>query len=188
MLVPTPAASFTADAFIGAVRRSAAVPNHDGTLLLYTKSKPAFGKKATSKRLCVAAIASTWTRVLSDQDTVHDANWLGDGTNAVIFLKDRADGETEAIIVDAETPSNGPYVAGVIPGPVEGLRLRVLDSDHIAVSVVGLAGDDSELHNEKTEPPKASTGQAYDNFRVRMVRHGDRRENPRDSGIRTMYC
>ena len=50
-----------------------------------------------------------------------------------------------------------------------GLRVKPVGGGGIAITVVGLAGEDGGLYNEKTAPKKASTGRVYDNFRVRVV-------------------
>ncbi|KAK3312042.1 prolyl oligopeptidase [Apodospora peruviana] len=110
------------------------------------------------------------SRLVCDSDSIHDAKWLGDGTNCVLFLQDGDDGITQVRIADADDLPRNPYLAGTIPAPVQGARLKSLpDGRGIAITVIGLAGsEDGSLYNEKTSATKASTGQVYDNFRVRM--------------------
>lgn len=154
-------------------KRSPAVPNHDGTLALLDVSKHTFGN-GTAKELVVMDIASGSFNTVAEGNEIHDANWLGDGSNAILFLKDGEKGATLIMVANANKPENPPYVAGEINGRVQAVRLKPLEDGNIAIAVVGLATPESgNLYNEVTAPQKASTGKIYTNFRVRLVRLPD---------------
>lgn len=167
MLVP---AKLTSKVLLGTPSRSPAVPNQDGNLALYTTSTHTFGKGTVSE-LRVMMLETGSSHLVSGSDSVHDANWLGDGTNVILFLEDGEAGITHLKLVDADDLCFGinPVLVGVFPAPVQGLRVKPSGGGRLAIAVVGLAGEDGELFNEKTAEKKASTGQVYDNFRVRVV-------------------
>ena len=170
MLVP---AKLTSEVLLSTPSRSPAVPNHDGNLALYTTSTHTFGK-GTANELRVMTLETGSSRLVSSSDSVHDANWLGDGTNAIVFLEDGEAGITHVKLVDADDLCCGsnPILVGTFQAPVQGLRVKPSGGGALAITVVGLAGEDGGLYNETTAEKKAATGRVYDNFRVRVVSVG----------------
>jgi hypothetical protein len=158
---------FTPEVLVSAPRRSPAVPNHDGTLALYTQSTHTIAG-STLKEIRVMDIKTGTSVQLFTNENAHDATWLGDGTNNVIFLRDSSEGITWIMSKDASNPLDPPMILDDIQAPVNNLKLKPLKDGSIAFVVVGLASAEGGLFNGKREK-KAHTGQVYDNYRVRVV-------------------
>ncbi|KAL7628974.1 hypothetical protein AAE478_000492 [Parahypoxylon ruwenzoriense] len=156
---------FTPEAFISAPRRGPAIPNHDGTLALYTMSTHTIGGD-TLKEIRVMNIATGESRQLFDDSKAHDATWLGDGSNTVLLLKKGGEGFTWLITIDANQSPSEPHIAGHIPAPVQSLKVKSLKDGSIAFAVVGLASADGHLFNREFKKP-AHSGRVYDTYRVR---------------------
>ncbi|KAI1779691.1 prolyl oligopeptidase [Hypoxylon cercidicola] len=156
---------FTPEALISAPRRGPAIPNHDGTLALYTMSTHTIGGE-TLKEIRVMNIATGDSRQLFDDEKAQDATWLGDGSNTVILLKKGGEGTTFLITIDADKSPTDPLIVGHIPAPVQNLKVKALKDGSIAFAVVGLAGADGQLFNKEVNKP-AHTGRIYDTYRAR---------------------
>lgn len=161
------APKFTPEVLIEEPRRGAAVPNHDGTLALYTVSTHTIGK-GTLKEVRVMNIETGDSAQISDSSEVHDAHWLGDSSNAIIYLKSGEKGATSIMIANADEPSKDPYVVEEIPAPVKYLKTKELDDGSIAFAVVGLVDTNGNLFNEETVDIK-STVRVYDTYQTRFV-------------------
>ena len=64
-------------ALLPAPRRSSAVPNKDGTLLLHTVSQHSFGSHQTATEIRVLTPGIGQSSVLSTDDRDSEATWLG---------------------------------------------------------------------------------------------------------------
>jgi hypothetical protein len=155
----------TPETFLSAPRRGPAVPNHDGSLALHTVSTHTFGK-GTLKEVRVMDLRDGVTWQLSQDDKVHDANWIpGDETNVVLWLKDCDEGRTQLVVTggtDISQAEPEQYVAGEIEAPLKLMKLARLDDGSIALAVVGQEGKDGKLFNEQTAEKSASTARVYD--------------------------
>lgn len=158
---------FTPEAMISAPRRGPAIPNHDGTLALYTLSTHTIGGE-TLKEIRVMNIATGDSSQLFDDEKAQDAAWLGDGSNTVILLKKGGEGFTFLITIDADKSPSDPYIVGHIPVPVQNLKVKALKDGSVAFAVVGLAGADGQLFNPELNKP-THTGRIYDVYRAREV-------------------
>ncbi|KAI4866235.1 prolyl oligopeptidase [Hypoxylon rubiginosum] len=156
---------FTPEAMISAPRRGPAIPNHDGTLALYTLSTHTIGGE-TLKEIRVMNIATGDSSQLFDDEKAQDAAWLGDGSNTVILLKKGGEGFTFLITIDADKSPSDPYIVGHIPVPVQNLKVKALKDGSVAFAVVGLAGADGQLFNPELNKP-THTGRIYDVYRAR---------------------
>ncbi|KAI5866690.1 prolyl oligopeptidase [Durotheca rogersii] len=155
---------FTPEALVSAPRRSPAVPNHDGTLALYTSSTHTIGGE-TLDEIRVIDIATGRSRRLFDDSTARDAAWLGDGSNTVVLLKKGGAGFTWIITIDAGQFPAVPHLVGHIPAPVQSLKVKYLRDGSVAFAVVGLAAADGHLFNSESNKP-AHTAKVYDSYRV----------------------
>ena len=88
-------------ALLTAPRRSSAVPNEDGTLLLHTVSQYSFESHQTTMEIRVLNPGTGQSIILSTNDDDSEPTWLGDGTR-VLWLREKDDGTTEFWIRDAE--------------------------------------------------------------------------------------
>ncbi|KAI0013052.1 prolyl oligopeptidase [Xylariaceae sp. FL0662B] len=156
---------FTPEVLISALRRGHAIPNHDGTLALYTVSTHTIGGE-TLKEIRVMDIATGDSRQIFDDSKAADATWLGDGSNTIVFLKKGGEGYTWLITIDADDSLSEPSIVGHIEAPVQSLKVKPLEDGTVAFAVVGLAAADGKLFNGETQKPPHS-GRAYDSYRVR---------------------
>ncbi|KID92040.1 prolyl oligopeptidase [Metarhizium guizhouense ARSEF 977] len=154
----------TAETLIGAPRRSAAIPNHDGRLALYTISTHKFGDK-TVKQVRVMDLQTRQSSQISDDDKVHDAVWVP-GTNDILFLKSGDKDRTQAIVAKGRDGSWEHIPIAEFNGPIENLKLKKLDDGSVVFMVTGQVDDDGLLYNEEAHQ-KLSTGRIFDGARVR---------------------
>ena len=105
---------------------------------------------------------------LFEDEKSHQAVWLGDGTNTIVFLKKGDKGATSVMMADASNPSKPAYKADGIEAPVSDLKLKVLPDGSVAFLVVGLAAEDGGLYNPETSL-KLHTARVYDDYDVRFV-------------------
>lgn len=159
---------FTPESLISAPRRGPAVPNHDGTLALFTQSTHTIGERETSKEIRVLNIQTGDSERLVEDAKARDALWLGDGTNTVIFLKSGGVGITWIMMADAADPLTDPYIVDDIQAPIKHLKLRTLKDGSIAFVVAGLADEKGELYNELSNPA-LHNARVYDGLDVRIV-------------------
>lgn len=172
---------FTPEILISAPRRAPAVPNHDGTLALFTQSTHTIGEATTLKEVRVMKVESGESQQLVADEKVHDAVWLplsssssADGSDsstassAVIWLKKGDGGATALEMADAAKPSAPAVKLGEIPAPVDNLKVKALTGGSVALLVVGLADADGELHNPEQHKALSSI-RIYDEYDVRIV-------------------
>lgn len=84
------ATKLTAETLLAAPRRGAALPNGNGKLALYSLSTHKFGDKTLKEvRVTDVETASSWQ--ISDNEKVHDANWIPGGKDDIIYLRSSED-------------------------------------------------------------------------------------------------
>ena len=141
----------TPEVMLGAPRRSPAVPNHDGTLALYTVSTYDFEEGRKSKELMVRDIQLGDTRLLSSDDKIVEALWLP-GRNEVLCLAKGDKGVTRLLVSSAAQSVEQGRMIAQFDGALTGLKLKRLDSGDIAFAAVGLVGDDGKLFCQQVAP------------------------------------
>lgn len=163
VLVP----KFTPELLVSAPRRGPAIPNHDGTLALFTQSTHTIGEEKTLKEIRVLNIQTGQSDQLVEDEKAFDAHWLGDGTNSVVYLKSGGEGVTWVMIADAGNPSRDAYVADDIQAPVKCLKIKALKDGSIAFVVAGLADENGDVYNEESHK-KLHTARVYDQYFLRI--------------------
>jgi hypothetical protein len=158
---------FTPEVMLSAPRRSPAVPNFDGTLVLYIVSTHTFGDK-TKNELRVMEIESGSSKLVTAEEKVHDANWIPGGANDIVYLKTVEKGATQVVVVNVDK-GHDPYVVAEINAPLSALKLKALDDGTVVFVVAGLVSAEGELFNDQIDKSK-STVKVFDDFRVRNVR------------------
>lgn len=156
----------TAEALLGAPRRSAAIPSHDGKLALYTVSTHKFGDK-TVKEVRVMNLETRQSVQISDDEKAHDAVWIP-GTSDILFLNSEDKGRTHVVVASGEDPSREHNTIAEFNAPIQNLKLKRLDDGSVVFMVSGLVGDDGLLYNEEAHD-KPSTGRIIDGARIRTV-------------------
>ncbi|KAL0930556.1 oligopeptidase family protein [Colletotrichum truncatum] len=161
------AKEFTPEVLLSAPRRGDAVPSPDGSLILYTQSTYSFEDGKTLKEVRVMDIKTGASEQLTDDDKVHDAQWLPRTNTNVIYLKSGDKGTTQIWIADGADPAKEHYVAGEYDAPIAALKVKALADGSVAFVVAGLVGPDGGLFNDQAEEKK-STGRIFDDYRVRV--------------------
>jgi hypothetical protein len=96
---------FTPEVLLSAPRRSAAIPNADGTLALFTLSAYSFSTHSKSAEIRVLDIKTGQSKLLSDDLNASEPTWVGE-KNLVLWLKGGEKGTTSLVLADAENPEN----------------------------------------------------------------------------------
>lgn len=161
------AKSFTPEVLLSAPRRGPAIPNHDGTLALYSVSTYSFDDHEETKEIWILDIKTGSSTLFTNDSEAHDAQWLGDGTNAIIWLQSGPKGITSLMIGDGDEPSKASYTADVILAPFSNLKLKPLTDGTIACVMTGLATPEGSLYNEETAEKPKSSARIYDHLLVR---------------------
>lgn len=161
------APKLTPEVLIEAPRRGPAVPNHDGSQAIFTCSTHTIGG-GTLKEVRLLHIKSGESGQLLDSPKVHDVTWLGDETNAVVYLESGEKGVTLMKVLDWNGDSKDTYVVEEFPAPVSTLKLKLLEDGSIALALVGRVDENGDLFNEETEE-KTATARVYASFRFRYV-------------------
>ncbi|KAK2592115.1 hypothetical protein QQS21_010186 [Conoideocrella luteorostrata] len=155
----------TPETLVTAPRRGAAVPNADGTLALFTESTHKIGK-GTVAEIRVLNIQTNTSLELTDEDGVHDVQWMPGTRDEIVYLKSGDRGVTQAIVASGHDVKRERYVAAAFSAPVSNLKLKALD-DGVAFVVTGLVGHDGSLYNETTAE-KTSTAMVFDTPAIRF--------------------
>lgn len=156
----------TAETLLGAPRRSAATPNHNGQLALYNVSTHRFGDK-TVKEVRVMDLKTRQSFQISDDDKVHDAVWIP-GTDYILYLKSGDKGRTQAVVVNGVDRSSEQSTVAEFDAPIQNLKLKRLDDGSFVFMVTGQVGNDGLLYNEEAHD-RPSTGRVIDAAHIRTV-------------------
>ncbi|KAK2628346.1 hypothetical protein QTJ16_002992 [Diplocarpon rosae] len=163
------AEKFTPEVLLSAPRRSAATPNADGTLALFTVQTWSFQSHSKSVEIRVLDVKTGQTKVLTDDKKNSEPTWLGE-KNLVLWLRAGEKGTTSLVLGDAENLEKKPEEIAMFNGAVENLKVTHLDSNTIALVVTGLATPSGELYNAETAEKPLTTGKIYNKL---FVRHWD---------------
>lgn len=98
------AKKFTPEVLLSAPRRSAAIPNAEGTLALFSVSTYSFATKTRETEIRVLDIKNGQSQSLTTENA-SEPTWLGE-TNLVLWLKGGEKGTTSLLMADAENPKN----------------------------------------------------------------------------------
>lgn len=161
------AKKFTPEVLLSAPRRSAAAPNPDGTLALYTVSTYSFQSHSKTSEIRVLDIETGQSKVLSSDLNASEPTWLLE-QNLVLWLKGGEKGTTSLVLADAENLQNKPETIATFDGSVSNLKVACLDSDTIALAVTGLATPAGDLYNGEKAGKPQSTAKVYTNLFVRQ--------------------
>lgn len=95
---------FTPEVLLSAPRRSAATPNADGTLAVYTVSTYSFDTHSKSSEIRVLDIKTGSSKVLSSDKGTSEPTWLE--KDLLLWLKGGEKGTTNLILADATNPKD----------------------------------------------------------------------------------
>ena len=174
-LIPTRESLLTFESFTPSFsRRSAAIPNKQGTKAIYTVNTQTPGSHANITETRIIDLLTGTSTLFSNDPWDKDVKWFGKG-DLVLWLKDIEFGATEFWIADAEDvgqdfvnlktlsrrASVGPscmraasgYCAGRIGAKASHLKLHRLRNQHddIAIAVACPATSNGSLYNPDTD-------------------------------------
>jgi Tol biopolymer transport system component len=86
------ATKFTPEVLLSAPRRSAGIPNSDGSKILYSVSTYSFAEHAKKSEIRVLDVETQQTTLITDEATASDPGWLDD--ESVLLLTSADDGVT----------------------------------------------------------------------------------------------
>ncbi|KAH7060829.1 dipeptidyl-peptidase-like protein V precursor [Macrophomina phaseolina] len=161
------AAKFTPEVLISAPRRSAGVPNSDGSKVLYTVSTYSFADHSSSAELRVLDVASGESTLVTDGDA-SEPTWLDGGD--ILVLSSGANGTTDVLVGPYDDFANSNYTAGNIDGSASGVKVSALGDGKYAFVITALAKPDGTIYNSEKAATATSTGRYYEAI---FVRHWD---------------
>ncbi|KAH8815100.1 dipeptidyl-peptidase-like protein V precursor [Xylogone sp. PMI_703] len=157
---------FTPEVLLSAPRRSAAIPNSQGTLALFTVSTYSFESHSKTSEIRLLDIGTGDSRLVTRDLNASEPNWLGDG-DLIVWLKAGEKGTTSVLLKDASSLDSEPSTVCSFDGSVSNLKLKHLDDSTFALAVTGLATPSGDLYNSETAKKPYSTGKVYTSLFVK---------------------
>ncbi|EOD50464.1 hypothetical protein GTA08_BOTSDO02686 [Neofusicoccum parvum] len=172
------AAKFTPEVLLSAPRRSAGVPNPDGSKVLYTVSTYSFADQSSTAEVRVLDVASGESTLVTDNGDASEPTWL-DGDD-IILLVPGANGTTDVLVGPYDDFVSSNYTAGNIDGSASGVKVASLGDGKFAFAITALAKPDGTIYNSEKASTAASTGRYYEAI---FVRHWDSYITPNRNAI-----
>ncbi|KAG9950620.1 alpha/beta-hydrolase, partial [Aureobasidium melanogenum] len=164
---------FTPEVLLSAPRRSAGVPNADGSSVLYTTSTYSFDSHAKTVELRSLNTKSNESTLLVQENSISEPVWLPGEKDVFACLKGEDKGKTSILIATTKSSSDwkdSAYTAGAIDAPAGSLKIVQLSDSSYAVVLAAQCSPNGSLYNSETAPKTHSTGKLYKNL---FVRHWD---------------
>jgi hypothetical protein len=95
---------FTPEVLLSAPRRSAATPNSNGTLALFTVSTYSFHSHSKSAEVRILDVKTGQSTLLSNDLNASEPTWLDN--SLIVWLQSGEKGTTKLLLGDARTPTN----------------------------------------------------------------------------------
>lgn len=164
---------FTPEVLLSAPRRSAGVPNGDGSSVLYTTSTYSFDSHTKTVELRSLDTKSNESTLLVQENSISEPVWLSGEKDVFACLKGEDKGKTSILIATIKSTSDWKdslYTAGSIDAPASSLKITQLSDSSYAVVLAAQCSPDGSLYNAETAPKTHSTGKLYKGL---FVRHWD---------------
>ncbi|KAG6005142.1 hypothetical protein E4U21_000396 [Claviceps maximensis] len=161
------ATRFTPEVLLSAPRRSPAVPNATGELLLYTVSVYSFETHSKSSQIRILNIREGASYIVSEDTRASDPVWIGE--DEILYLKGDDNGCTMIMtqrVLDKSQPQLINYLAGSISSP----KTKVLSTSNVAVCFAGLTTPKGDLYWPPADQKPHDTAKIYSSL---FVRHWD---------------
>ncbi|KAK4196892.1 putative dipeptidyl-peptidase 5 precursor [Triangularia verruculosa] len=160
------ATRFTPEVMLSAPRRSAAVPNSNGTLALYTVSTYSFEEHKRKSEMRLLTIANGQSTVLVEGGAATEPDWVGE--EEFVWLESKGEkGESELRWGDVKGNKG---TVKVFEGPVGGLKVREVKPGNWVVGFTVVVTPEGKMYNPVTEEKGLSSGRVYEGL---FVRHWD---------------
>ncbi|THW85630.1 alpha/beta-hydrolase [Aureobasidium pullulans] len=177
------AQKFTPEVLLSAPRRSAGVPNADGSSVLYTTSTYSFETHAKTVELRSLDTKTQESRLLLQDNSISEPLWLPGEKEVYACLKSEDKGKTSiliSMIMAGSSWKESTYTAGSIDAPASSLKITQLSEDSYAVVLAAQSSPDGSLYNSETAPKTHSTGKLYKSL---FVRHWDDYVTPQKNSL-----
>ncbi|KAN0122478.1 dipeptidyl-peptidase-like protein V precursor [Hyaloscypha variabilis] len=161
------AKKFTPEVLLSAPRRSSAIPNHKGTLALFTVSTYSFSSHSKTSEIRVLDIKTGQTKLVTNDVQASEPTWLGE-KNLVLWLKGGEKGTTQLLLGDADNLDLKPETVTSFNGSVANLKITKIEPEAFALVVTSLATPSGSLYNPETAEKPKSTGRVYSKLFVRQ--------------------
>ncbi|KAG9938415.1 alpha/beta-hydrolase, partial [Aureobasidium melanogenum] len=164
---------FTPEVLLSAPRRSAGVPNGDGSSVLYTTSTYSFDSHTKTVELRSLDTKSNESTLLVQENSISEPVWLPGQKDVFACLKGEDKGKTSILIATTKSTSDwkdSTYTAGSIDAPAGSLKIVQLSDSSYAVVLAAQCSPDGSLYNSETASKTHSTGKLYKSL---FVRHWD---------------
>ncbi|OCK81023.1 dipeptidyl-peptidase-like protein V precursor [Lepidopterella palustris CBS 459.81] len=172
------ARKFTPEVLLSAPRRSAGVPNADGSRVLYTVSTYSFAEHSKTSEIRVLDVGTQRSALVTDLEGASEPNWLDDGH--ILILAPGHDGATLVKVGHVDNFKNSCYNAGIIEAPASNVKLHLLEDNKFVFAITAQASPEGELYNPETTPKPHSSGRFYTSL---FVRHWDVYVTPNRNAI-----
>lgn len=123
-------------------------------------------------------IKSGKSALITNDAGASNPQWV-DGSDQLVWLKAKANGNTSFVIGDARQ-ADSTYTAGTVPGPVSDLKVVTLEPGKVGFAVSGKANPDGSLYNPHDVKKPHSSGKLYTSL---FVRHWDSYVEPQKNAI-----
>ncbi|KAF2199645.1 hypothetical protein GQ43DRAFT_482295 [Delitschia confertaspora ATCC 74209] len=163
------AVKFTPEVLLSAPRRSAGIPNSDGSKILYSISTYSFAEHSKKTEIRFLDVETQETTLVTNDDSASEPTWLGD--DHILLLFSGSGGTTTVKI--GKTGSGfkeSSYTAGEIPAPASNVKVHDLGDGNWAFAVTAQATPDGDFYNPEKEEKPQSSGKLYKSM---FVRHWD---------------
>ncbi|KAF2863361.1 alpha/beta-hydrolase [Piedraia hortae CBS 480.64] len=165
----------TPEVLLSAPRRSAGVPNANGTLIAYTVSAYSFEQHAGTSQIRVLNISSNQTQLVEEQ-SASSPNWISD--HELVYLRSEDDGSTTLRFFDVSSSASAQSVS-MIDADAENLKVVSLPGHAFGVAFTAEAHPNGSIVSPNAPKP-LSSGKLYKSL---MVRHWDRWETEERNSI-----
>lgn len=156
----------TPEALATLPERSAMIPNHDGTLGLYTIS--IYNLEGTTiSQVRVMNLATGGSSCIADGDVAKEPSWIPN-TNEILYLQLEETGETSLMVTPGDNVNHSSVKLGEYDAPLSDLQLHQLPDGTVAIAVSGLTDAHDNLFNPKKEATTTS-GRVFDYISFREV-------------------
>lgn len=162
------AGKLTPESLLTAPRRSGALPNHDGSLVVYTLAQNSFETNNATTEIRVLDPKSHHDAVVTAPDGAQEPNWLDNET--IVVLVPGRNGTTDVVVGEVADFDGTKSVAGNIDADASGVVVKKAGDGEYAFAVWALAKPDGSIYNPEKEPEPKSTGRLY---KSTFVRHWD---------------
>ncbi|ORY62146.1 prolyl oligopeptidase [Pseudomassariella vexata] len=161
------ATKFTPEVLLSAPRRTAAIPNREGTLALYTETSYSFDSHSKSFAFKVLDIKTGNSTTLYDAEGYTDPAWVSD--TEFVFVQS-GDKGSSLMMADATKERSKPHEICSFKGAISNLKAKKISDDTVAIACSALATPSGEMYSAADEPKPHSSAKVYTKL---FVRHWD---------------